>query len=193
MVFQYLWAPPDDRFGSGLYDFATFLFCWLLGFAHREGVLGRLRPLPVVVLSLAAIAYGGWYALTHQQETGGYDLDDIPLAQTFWSAGYVTLLMYAKAYFRIDLAWPARLRRTDRVVTVFNARAVTIYLWHEIALVLAVLLIDRFWDVPAFEKWLPLDSQWFMYAVGWVLIWAAIPLVGWVEDMAARKKPRLLP
>lgn len=79
------------------------------------------------------------------------------------------------------------------MVTVFNARAVTIYLWHEIALVLAVPLIDRFWDVPAFEKWLPLDSQWFMYGVGWVLIWAAIPLVGWVEDVAARKKPRLLP
>ncbi|MEV6024558.1 acyltransferase [Streptomyces sp. NPDC052036] len=193
VVFRYLWAPPDNRFGSGLYDFATFLFCWLLGFAHREGVLRRLAPLPVVALSLAAIAYGGWYALTHQQEAGGYDLDDIPLAQAFWSAGYVTLLMYAKAYFRIDLAWLARLRRTDRVVTIFNARAVTIYLWHEIALVLAVPLIDRFWDVPAFEKWLPLDSQWFLYGVGWVLIWVALPLLGWVEDVAARKKPRLLP
>jgi hypothetical protein len=47
--------------------------------------------------------------------------------------------------------------------------------------------------VPAFEKWLPLESQWFMFAIGWVLIWIAIPLFGWVEDVAARKKPRLLP
>lgn len=41
-------------------------------------------------------------------------------------------------------------------MTVFNARAVTIYLWHEIALILAVPLIDRLWDVPAFEAYLPL-------------------------------------
>jgi hypothetical protein len=47
--------------------------------------------------------------------------------------------------------------------------------------------------VPAFEKWLPLESQWFMFGIGWVLIWAAIPLVGWVEDVAAKKKPKLLP
>jgi hypothetical protein len=54
-------------------------------------------------------------------------------------------------------------------------------------------LIDRLWNVPAFEKWLPLDSRWFLYDVGWVLIWMAIPLVGWAEDVAARRRPGLLP
>ena len=146
----------------------------------------RLKPSPVVVLSLAAIGYGGWYAFTHQAETGTYDLDDIPLAQAFWSAGFVTLLMYAKAYFRIDFAGLARFKRLDRIVTIFNARAVTIYLWHEIALILAVPLIDQFWNVPAFEKWLPLESQWFMFGIGWLLI-AASSLCGWVEDVAAKK------
>ncbi|MGC0401349.1 hypothetical protein RKD27_003993 [Streptomyces sp. SAI-126] len=145
------------------------------------------------MLSLAAIGFGGWYALTHQAETGSYDLDDIPLAQAFWSAGYVTLLMWAKSCFGIDFAWLTRFRRTDRIVTVFNSRAVTIYLWHEIALILAVPLIDRFWDVPAFEKWLPLESQWFMFGVGWVLIAVFVLMCGWVEDVAAKKKPQLLP
>ncbi|MFD4410346.1 acyltransferase [Streptomyces sp. NPDC058251] len=193
VVFQYGWQPPDNRFGSGLTDLATFLFCWLVGFAHREGVLQRLKPAAVILLSLAALAYGGWYALTHQAETGSYDMDDIPLAQTFWSAGFVTLLMYFKAYYDVDFAWLARFKRLDRTVTIFNGRAVTIYLWHEIALVLAVPLIDQFWKVPAFEKWLPLESQWFMFGIGWVLIWIAIPLFGWVEDVAAKKKPKLLP
>jgi hypothetical protein len=32
-----------------------------------------------------------------------------------------------------------------------------------------------------------------MFGIGWVLIWIAIPLVGWVEDVAAKKKPKLLP
>ncbi|MFE9838311.1 acyltransferase family protein [Streptomyces sp. NPDC005551] len=193
VVFQYAWRPPDDRFGSALTDLATYLFCWLAGFAHREGVLQRLKPAAVVLLSLAALAYGGWYALAHQAETGTYDLDDIPLAQAFWSAGFVTLLMYFKAYYGVDFARLARFKRLDRIVTVFNGRAVTIYLWHEIALVLAVPLIDRLWKVPAFEAYLPLESQWFMFAVGWVLIWIALPLAGWVEDVAAKKKPKLLP
>jgi peptidoglycan/LPS O-acetylase OafA/YrhL len=193
LVFQYAWQPPDNRFGSGLTDFATFLFCWLVGFAHREGVLRRLKPALVILASLALLAYGGWYAFAHQAEFGTYDLDEIPVAQTFWSAGFVTLLMYFKAYYNVDFAWLARFKRLDRIVTIFNGRAVTIYLWHEIALVLAVPLIDQFWKVPAFEKWLPLESQWFMFGIGWVLIWIAIPLVGWVEDVAAKKKPKLLP
>lgn len=193
LVFHFLWEPPDNRFGSALTDLATFLFCWILGFAHRDGVLQRMKPALVVLLSVAAVGYGGWYAFTHQAETGSYDLDDIPLAQAFWSAGYVMLLMWAKAYFRIDFAWLTKFRRTDRLVTIFNARAVTLYLWHEIALILAVPLIDQFWNVPAFEKWLPLESQWFMFGIGWVLIAVFILLCGWVEDVAGKKKPKLLP
>ncbi|MEU1456127.1 acyltransferase family protein [Streptomyces avermitilis] len=193
VVFQFGWQPPWNRFGSALTDIATYLFCWLVGFAHREGVLQRLKPTAVVALSLAALAYGGWYAFAHQGEFGTYDLDEIPLAQAFWSAGFVALLMYFKAHYDVDFAWLARFKRLDRIVTIFNGRAVTIYLWHEIALILAVPLIDQFWKVPAFEKWLPLESQWFMFGIGWVLIWIAVPLVGWVEDVAAKKKPKLLP
>ncbi|MFG2436836.1 acyltransferase family protein [Streptomyces sp. NPDC048508] len=193
LVLNFLRDAPDNRFGSALWDLATYLFCWLLGFAHRDGVLRRLRPAAVVAASLAALAYGGWFAFAHRAAYGTYDLDEIPLAQAFWSAGFVTLLLYFKAARGVDFAWSARFRRLDRAVTIFNGRAVTIYLWHEIALILAVPLIDQFWKVPAFEAWLPLESQWFLFAVGWVLIWLAIVLFGWVEDVAARKRPRLLP
>jgi hypothetical protein len=193
LVLNFLWSGPDNRFGSALWDLSTYLFCWILGFAHREGVLQQTRPVLVCVLSGAAMAYGAWYAFSHQAGFGTYDLDEDPLAQAFWSAGFVTLLMWAKARYRIDFARLTRLRALDRTVTVFNARAVTIYLWHEIALVLAVPLIDRFWDVPAFETYLPLDSQWFMFGIGWILIAAFVLLCGWVEDVAARRKPRLLP
>jgi len=193
VVLKYVWSGPDNRFGNALWDLSTYLFCWILGFAHRDGVLQKLKPFLVVTLSIAAIAFGGWYAFTHQAEAGTYDLDENPLAQTYWSAGYVMLLMWAKAYFNIDFAWLTRFKKLDRIVTIFNARAVTIYLWHEIALILAVPLIDQFWNVPAFEKWLPLESQWFMFGIGWILIAVFIVLCGWVEDVAAKKKPRLLP
>ncbi|WP_031042337.1 acyltransferase family protein [Streptomyces sp. NRRL F-5650] len=192
-VLQFLRQPPDNRFGTGLLDLATYLFCWVLGFAHRDGVLGRLKPAAVVALSLAALACGAWYAFAHRSEYGTYDLDDIPFAQALWSAGFVTPLMYSKARLGIDFSGLVRLRRLDRLVTVFNARAVTVYLWHELALVLAVPVIDRLWDVPAFEAHLPLESQWFLLGVGWVLIAVFVLLFGWVEDVAARKRLRLLP
>ncbi|MFH8973077.1 acyltransferase [Streptomyces sp. NPDC017890] len=193
VVLRFVWQPPENRFGAGLLDLATYLFCWLLGFAHRDGVLRRLKPAGVLALSVAALAYGGWYAFAHRAEYGTYDLDDIPLAQAFWSAGFVTLLMYAKERLGIGFTRLARFRRPDRLVTVLNARAVTVYLWHELALVLAVPLIDRLWEVPAFEAYLPLDSQWFLLGVGWALIAVFVLLFGWVEDVAARKRPRLLP
>ncbi|MFE5397378.1 acyltransferase [Streptomyces sp. NPDC056568] len=190
--------PPESRLGTGLLDLATYLFCWLLGFAHRDGVLGRLRPAAVVALSCAALACGGWYAFAHRAEYGTYDLDDIPLAQAFWSAGFVTPLMYARARFgtgrRAGLTrWRWRWRWPARLVGVLNARAVTVYLWHEIALMAAVPLIDRLWEVPAFEAYLPLGSQWFLLGVAWALIAVLVLLFGWVEDVAARRRPRLLP
>ncbi|MGW5617812.1 acyltransferase family protein [Streptomyces sp. NPDC003877] len=193
VALTHLWRPPDGRLGAALTDLATFLCCWLLGFAHHDGVLARLRPAAVLPLAAAALAYGAWYARAHRAGYGTYDLDENPLAQAFWSAGFVTLLMYAKARHGTDFAALARHRRLDRLVTLFNARAVTIYLWHEIALILAVPLIDRFWDVPAFEAHLPLDSQWFLFGVAWVLIAVFVLLCGWVEDVAARRPPRLLP
>ncbi len=79
------------------------------------------------------------------------------------------------------------------VPPIFDGRAVTICLWPEIALVLAVPLIDQFWKVPAFEKWLPLESQWFMSGIGRLPVWVAVSFFGWVADVAAGRKPGLLP
>ncbi|MFI6340872.1 hypothetical protein [Streptomyces sp. NPDC050535] len=42
-------------------------------------------------------------------------------------------------------------------------------------------------------KWLTPESQWFMFAIGRVLVWIAIALFGRAEDVTARKRPRLLP
>ncbi|MGW0860641.1 hypothetical protein ACWD3D_36745, partial [Streptomyces sp. NPDC002690] len=80
-----------------------------------------------------------------------------------------------------------------RVVRVFNSRAVSIYLWHEIALMLSVVVIDLMWQVPLLEERLPLGSTWFQFVVVWPLIAAAVAVFGWVEDVAAGRPPRLLP
>ncbi|MFE3742453.1 acyltransferase [Streptomyces sp. NPDC059134] len=188
VVFETLWTLPDGRLGAALGDLSVFLFCWLLGFAHRDGLLDRVRPARVVAAALPVMALGAWWAFSHPVD-GTYDLDDIPLAQALWSAGFVVVLLR----FRPDFGWLARRPVADRVVRVFNARAVTVYLWHEVALMASVPVIDALWDIPAFERDLPLDSAWFQFGVAWALIAAAVALFGWVEDVAAKRRPRLLP
>ncbi len=54
-------------------------------------------------------------------------------------------------------------------------------------------LIDRLWEVPAFERYLPLDSQWVVFGVGSVLIAVFVLVCGCVEGVAAKKKPQLIP
>ncbi|MFG2429680.1 acyltransferase [Streptomyces sp. NPDC048590] len=200
---------PEGRVGSAVSDASVFLFCWLLGFAHREGVLDRLPRAYVAAVAAPLMAAGAWWAAGHPVD-GSFDLDDIPLAQTLWSAGFVLLLLRLRqspgrrgkaAGAACSAPGPAGppehapvLRRAAaRTVTVFNARAVTVYLWHEVALMASVPLIDLMWQVPALERHLPLESVWLQFGVAWVLITVAVVSLGWVEDVAARRRPRLLP
>lgn len=54
-------------------------------------------------------------------------------------------------------------------------------------------MLDRLWEVPAVERYLPLDGQWFVSGVGWVLIAVFVLSCGRLEDVAAKKKPRPVP
>ncbi len=45
------------------------------------------------------------------------------------------------------------------------------------------VILEKY-DVPA---------TFFLFGVGWVLIAVFVLLCGWVEDVAARERPRLLP
>ncbi|MFI2297236.1 acyltransferase [Actinacidiphila glaucinigra] len=188
VLLQTVWIPPEGAAGTAVTDLATFLTCWLLGFAHRDGLLDRAPAGRVAVLAAAAMAAGGWWSSSHRVD-GSYDLNEIPLAQALWSAGFVLLLLR----FRPCASPAGRIPRLDRLVRIVSARAVTVYLWHEVALVLSVPLIDLMWRVRALERSLPLDSTWFQFAVVWVLIVVAVLLPGLVEDLAAGRRPRLLP
>lgn len=173
---------PADRLGlSGpaVVDAATFGACWVLGFAHRAGSIARL-PLPGLLgLAGGALALGAGWALLHPDEVGGYDLNEIPVAQALWSVGAVLLLLRP----RPSMGWLDRTPVLGRLVTLLNARAVTLYLWHEVALAAAVPVADR----------AGVESQLAVFGIAWVLIGVAMVAVGWVEDVAAGRPARLLP
>ncbi|MFC9130824.1 acyltransferase family protein [Streptomyces sp. NPDC057099] len=182
---------PGERIPSALTDFSTFGACWILGMAHQEGILKRL-PRYIVPSVAPVIALAGlWYALHHGFGPGN-DLDSMPLAQALWSLGTVFLLLHFSPSWS---EWPHRLRRWAGPITLLNSRAVTIYLWHNTCILVAATLWDRLWGVTVLEQNVPglLESVWPVLVLVWLLIGVCVLAFGWVEDLAAKQKPRLWP
>ncbi|MGW1024159.1 acyltransferase family protein [Streptomyces sp. NPDC002577] len=179
--------------GNAVTDFAVFGSCWVLGFAHHEGVLQRIPRYAAISCSALIMAFGLWWASGHLGPDG-WDLNDIPLAQATWSFGFVViLLVYSPSWQQL----PGRLAKWDKLVTLSNNRAVTIYLWHNMLIMATVPIIDQAYDLPFMNDRLSsaLDTTYslWMFALVWPLIGLAILAVGWVEDLAAKRSPRLWP
>ncbi|MEV8503379.1 acyltransferase [Actinoplanes sp. NPDC051475] len=174
---------PFGRADAAMWDFATYGACWIAGFAHHDGRLHRLRP-GLVTAGAAVLGVAALYWLHGHAAEEGYDLNDVPEAQALWSLAFVLLALR----WRPDMTWLSYARPLDRAVTLLNARAVTIYLWHNIAIaaiwpVLTVLTLD---DLGSLEGPVSLGATLALTAV-------AVLAFGWVEDLAARRRPRLWP
>ncbi|MBT2491207.1 acyltransferase [Streptomyces sp. ISL-96] len=179
--------------GSAVSAFAQFGACWILGFAHQDGLLKKIPRYIVVSSAAMVMAFGLWWASGHLTEEG-WNLNAIPLAQATWSLGFTTILLtYSPSWQRL----PGRLARFDKLVTLFNNRAITIYLWHNILILLAVPLIDLLWKIPFvsdnFAEMLGNSYQFLTFVLVWPLLALMILAVGWVEDVAGRRSPRLWP
>jgi peptidoglycan/LPS O-acetylase OafA/YrhL len=156
-----------------LRDLCLYGGAWLLGFAHRDGMLrhGRL-PLLAAVCAVAAVVW----AISHPGPRG-FDLNDIPLANALWSLAVVLVLL------RFD-----PVVRERRIVTVLNARALTVYLWHVPIIVLITHAgEDAGWPVRG-----TVGIGWRL-AVVLALVALAVLAVGWVEDLCAGRRPVLVP
>ncbi|NUK20815.1 acyltransferase [Streptomyces lunaelactis] len=189
LSFGYLTLP--GRIDSALTDFSTFGACWILGMARQEGILSRLPRYAVPSLAPAVMLAGLWWAARHHFSADS-ELDSIPTAQALWSFGAVLLLLH------VSPSWdslPPRLRHWDRVVTLLNSRAVTVYLWHSICIFAAASLWDRMWSIDVLGESVPwlLESWIPELLLAWSLIALCILLFGWAEDFAAGRGPRLWP
>ncbi|MEU6974178.1 acyltransferase [Kitasatospora aureofaciens] len=173
----------NDEVTGSITDLCTYLACWLLGFALRDGMLHRVGWRVVLPIVVATAVVGAWLAWANQ---GGldFDLTADAMANAYWSFAFVLLLLR----WQPDMTWLARLPLLDRVISLFNARAVTIYLWHYPGMFFTSLLLAAVTVGEDTAGWAPL-------LVLGTLLWtgAAVLLLGWVEDFAARRRPRLIP
>ncbi|GID62603.1 membrane protein [Actinoplanes cyaneus] len=166
-----------------MWDFVTYAACWITGFAHRDGRLRRLAPATVVFLAVVLAGVALWYQRGHQGEDA-WDLNDVSESQSLYSLAFVLLFLR----WQPGMAWLGRLRLLDRAVTLLNARAVTVYLWHNLAIaaIWPILTFLAFDELGHLEKPVTLTMT-------VVLTAAAVLLFGWAEDLAARRRPRLWP
>lgn len=182
---------PSDRVSSALTDFSTFGACWVLGMAHQQGVLKHIPRYVVPSLAPIIAGLGLWFAMTQDFEAG-HDLDSIPFAQALYSFATVMLLLHFSPSWS---EWPRWLRRWDGIITLLNSRAVTIYLWHTMCIVIASTVWDQLWGIDIMWRhfsWL-LESPWPILVLTWMFIGTCIACFGWMEDLAAKKKPQLWP
>lgn len=166
---------PVNSVGDGLWSTVSYGTCWLLGYARHTGLLERLSwPVLGALASAAAAGSMAWNAWG----TPGSRSDG--LAEMLWGIAFVLIVMRA----RPNLAWLDRLPRLAAAITAVNARAVTIYVWHLPAAYAAGALLA-----------LAGVDQGRLSTLGTTtLLLAMIVLVlGWVEDLAARRRPSLLP
>ncbi|MEU6090655.1 acyltransferase [Streptomyces sp. NPDC047085] len=180
--------------GNAVSDFAVYGGCWVLGFAHHDGLLARIPRYVAVSCSALLMAFGLWWASGHLGPDG-WDLNDIPLAQACWSFGFVVILLqYSPSWQEL----PGRLARWDKLVTLSNNRAVTIYLWHNFLIMATVPIIDQAYNLPFMQSdraVAALDTSYmvWMFFLVWPLIGLTILAFGWIEDIAAKRSPRLWP
>ena len=172
--------PPAVE--SALWDLTTYGACWLAGFAHRDGRLGRAHPALIVAAAVALAGLGLHWLVQGRAETG-WDLGAASEAQAVYSLAAVLLLPRWEPPAR----WLPR-GRLAGVVSVLNARAVTVYLWHGVAIAAVWPVLERTGmdDLGALESSVPL-------VVTVVLTVVAVIAFGWAEDLAARRRPRLWP
>lgn len=164
-------VPPVAQ-GLALYGGA-----WLLGFAHHDGHLERVgRRWLLAIAAVLAVSAFGW-TVTHPGPRG-WDLNDIPLGNALWSAAFIL----------VALGCVRPMIRENRVLTVLNARALTIYLWH-VPVVVAVTQWGERHGLPT-AGWV--GVSWRIVTVA-VLLAVLIAAFGWIEDVAAGRRPVLIP
>ncbi|MCX4575299.1 acyltransferase [Streptomyces sp. NBC_01571] len=180
--------------GNAVTDFAVYGGCWVLGFAHHEGMLVKVPRYLAISCSTLVMAFALWWASGHAGSEG-WDLNDIPLADALWSFGFVVILLqYSPSWKEL----PGRLARWDKLVTLSNNRAVTIYLWHNMVIMATVPILDRMYGLPFMDSdsaAAALDATYTLwtFVLVWPLIGLAILAFGWIEDIAAKRSPRLWP
>jgi peptidoglycan/LPS O-acetylase OafA/YrhL len=175
-----MWALVGAGFAGGVAvgsnDVANacfFLGCWLLGYLHHDGKVQPFLARHWKWLSALVGVPGALLFFGLRGETRA-----VPIAAALLGAFWLTVALGVQPMVEPHLGG----RRTGQVVNWFARRSLTVYLWHMVAIYVAVAL-----PLPG--------SGTSLGRLVWALVLtvAVVPVVGWVEDVAGRRRPELWP
>jgi hypothetical protein len=180
-------ANPLGRTADVVLGLSAYTGCWLLGFAHRDGRLRRVPAAAALGAGAVLAAAGITVALWQQPHHGSYSLDVNPAAAMLYSLGGVLLLLRVDPWTRgLD-----RLRWLDPALSLFHSRTLTAFLWVNVVIALTPPLLAAS-PLAGFHTATPRGAL-LAYTATWVLLLATLVVLGWVEDLGAGRRPRLLP
>ncbi len=175
--------------GDVVLKWAVFGACWILGFAHHDDLIRKISLRKVLPAALAFMAAGLAWGYLNPSPESGFTIPDIPGAESLYGLGFVLLLLRMYP----DFSWIAKIRWLDTLVSAMNKRAMTIYLWGNVAIFAALTLLGA---TPAFETLMvdgDIRGTALVLTLTWALIAVAVLAFGWVEDLAAKRPAQLLP
>jgi peptidoglycan/LPS O-acetylase OafA/YrhL len=159
-------------------DVLSYGPCWMIGFLEADGTLALLSGYVIAIVAGVAGAIGLGLEVFADGLAPPFD-GLSKLGYAFWSAAVVLVLLG----FGRDAGRLTRRRWLNKPVAFVNARAVTIYLWHDVAIIAVAAVFTAAGIATSRLERLPLVF----------LLTATIAIaVGWVEDLGAQRPPRLL-
>jgi hypothetical protein len=172
---------PPSRVADIVWTTTLYGAAWLLGFARYAGLLDRLPGKACALIAGGLATTGGlWGVLA---AAGQWTLD-WQMAEALWGTAVVLVLMRIKP----SMDWLRRFPKLAATITALNARAVSIYIWHlpvllVVGVILGVLGIDPF----------SLSGRLAALPIGAALLALTVAAVGWIEDLAAKRPPAIIP
>jgi hypothetical protein len=169
-------APPS-RTLDVISSTALYGTAWMLGFARHTGLLDKLSW--VVCGGIAAalgVAAGAWALFVNA---------DV-VTEMFIGTAFVVILMR----LRPRMEWLTRLPKVKAAIATLNARAVTIYVWHLPVLFAAGTLVATLSGLDPLGDAL---GKTLSITLGTLMLALVVAGTGWIEDLAAKRRPALIP
>lgn len=162
-------------------DALTYGLFVVLGMAYRR----RARSLPrrkLAVGALAAVGATAGYVAVAGLSPGGVN-------ESYAAVGFTGLAwLLAAGAAEMPIRRVAERRRIRQATAAVTRRAVTIYLWHPVAIVVAYAALkgsDRWPQMTVVHRW-PAPAV-MVVALTVASTALAVAAIGWVEDLAARR------
>ena len=170
--------------GEVLLTFTLFGGYWLIGFAYHDNRIQTMSWTSVIMVSSILMSAGLIGTLRAGDATAA-QLAGLPVANSLWGAGVVIVLL--RLYRKPDS--PPRSSRVRTALAAVQGRALTIFLWSFPAFSISAALLSRYGSSPSSNA--ASIAQQTVFALGLMMV--AVLLLGWLEDLAIGRSPRLNP